>query len=297
MTLDSLFENFLTQQALPSSYKKIAEQHFIPLAQRIYEQAMASEQPIIVGINGCQGSGKSTVTDLLTLLLNEYHACPAMGMSIDDFYLTQQQRNQLAEQVHPLFATRGVPGTHNTELMYETLNRLKNSQLPVQIPKFNKAIDNPYPQAQWPLVEQPVKVILFEGWCVAAMPQADSELVEPVNKLEREEDPKAIWRGYANKKLAEEYQQLFSLIDRIVMLKAPGFHTVQAWRLQQEHKLRDRVTKEKGDSSAVMSDEQVERFIQHYQRVTQNCFNQLPEKADELFLMDEQRQIQQSVCR
>lgn len=297
MTLDSLFKTFLTQQALPQSYKAIAERYFVPLAERIYQQASSAAQPIIVGVNGCQGSGKSTVTDLLTLLLNEHYQCPTIGMSIDDFYLTQDQRQQLAEQVHPLFRTRGVPATHNTQQLYDTLNSLKNNQLPVSIPKFNKAIDNPFAQDQWPVVKHKVQVILFEGWCVAAPPQAESQLLQPVNNLERDEDSDAVWRSYANKKLAEDYQPLFSLIDRLVMLKAPGFHTVLNWRLQQEHKLRERVSAEQGDDAEVMTDQQVARFIEHYQRITESCFAQLPDKADDLYLMDDQRNIERAIIQ
>ncbi|TCS39996.1 kinase [Reinekea marinisedimentorum] len=290
-----LLQAFLQKHALPESYQQVADKYFFPLAQRIYDQALASTQPIVVGINGCQGSGKSTLTDLLVDVLSQQFQCPAIGLSIDDFYLSKQERLNLSQKVHPLFKTRGVPGTHNVGLMLDTLQRLKNGLLPTPIPSFNKAIDDPLPESQWPVEEQRVQVVLFEGWCVGAGPQSESELVTPVNDLEKTEDADAAWRSYSNKVLAEDYQAVFSLLDRIVMLKAPGFHTVKGWRSEQEQKLRTRVMAQGGSMEGVMTDAEVERFIQHYERITVSCFSVLPEKTDDLFLLNDQRQVQQVI--
>lgn len=292
-----LIQAFLKKHSLPESYQLVADKYFLPLAQRICHQALASTQPIVVGINGCQGSGKSTLTDLLVDLLTQQFQCPAIGISIDDFYLSRQERLELSQRVHPLFKTRGVPGTHNIELMLGTLQRLRTGILPTSIPSFNKAVDDPYPEKQWPVISERVKVILFEGWCVGAQPQSDPELAVAVNELEKTEDADATWRSYSNKALREDYQAVFSLLDRIVMLKAPGFHTVKGWRSEQEHKLRDRVRAAGGSMDGVMSDAEVEHFIQHYERITESCFSLLPEKTDDLFLLDDQRQIRDVITK
>ena len=292
-----LIQAFLKKHALPESYQLVAEEYFFPLAQRICTQALNSTQPIIVGVNGCQGSGKSTLTDLLVDLLTLQFNCPALGVSIDDFYLSRQDRLNLARDIHPLFKTRGVPGTHNIGLMQDTLLKLKTGIVPTAIPAFNKAIDDPYPPSQWTTVEERVKVILFEGWCVGAQPQSELELASPVNEFEQSEDADAVWRNYSNKMLAGEYQAIFSLLDRMVMLKAPGFYAVKGWRSEQEHKLRARVIACNGDMSSVMSDAEVERFIQHYERITENCFAHLPDKTDDLFLLDDQRKIKEVIVK
>lgn len=291
MTIELTISAFLKKHVLPESFRQTAEQYFIPLAQKLCDQALASTQPIIVGINGCQGSGKSTLTDLLVELLNNHYQCPAVGMSIDDFYLTKASRQHLASEVHPLFVTRGVPGTHDVSLMMDTLYRLKNGLVPTSVPVFDKSIDDRASKDSWPLVSERPKIILFEGWCISALAQNEEALASPINEFEASEDPEGAWRSYANRVLHEEYQAVFSMIDRIVMLQAPGFHTVKRWRTEQEHKLRAKLAAAGSDVSAVMTDEQVLRFIQHYERITDGLLNSLPQRADDVFELNDHRQI------
>lgn len=278
---------FLTTHQLPSSYAEIAQQWFKPLCERLVEHQKGASRPLIVGINGSQGSGKSTLTSFIEAYLSSVHGKRVVSLSIDDFYFDQSQRNALAIKVHPLLKTRGVPGTHDVTLALNTFRSLDKGARTL-LPRFNKATDNPFPQEQWPVIEVKPDFIILEGWCVGAIPQSNSEIKNPINHLEEVEDPLAIWRSFVNTELAGDYQTLFEKIDYRIMLKAPSFDCVYQWRLEQEHKLAAKALEER---DGVMSDEEVANFVQHYQRITEHALQYLPEKCDTVFYLDEKRTI------
>ncbi|MFW5450873.1 MAG: kinase [Methylophagaceae bacterium] len=282
-------QDFIAKHQLPDSYQELIQGFFIPLVSDIASQQKSGNNPIIVAINGAQGSGKSTLADLLVLLFNSQHSLNAVALSIDDFYFSQPHRAYLAKTVHPLMVTRGVPGTHDIALAISTVVSLIDYTGIVRTPKFNKAIDNPSPEHQYPLIKTPVDIVILEGWCLGATVQTDEELAEPVNDLERNEDTQAIWRHYVNGQLADEYQTLFNRIDKWIMLKAPSFDCVYQWRLEQENKLRDK----NGDGeSQIMNEESLKRFVMFYQRITEHVLKTLPAKVDYLFELDKNRIIQ-----
>lgn len=291
MTFIQFVHDFISKNKLPAHFASTIDQHFVPLANRIKAQSSLVNRPIVIGINGCQGSGKSTMTDFLASYLSLFLNCPTVGMSIDDFYLTSGERLELSLNVHPLLKTRGVPGTHDIQLATNTIKALKQGTLPVAIPGFNKAIDDRYPENCWHKITKSVDVILFEGWCVASPAQTEDQLVEPVNKLETIEDPDSVWRSYVNVQLNASYARLFETLDRTVMLCAPGFLPVKKWRLEQETKLLAKVTKDQGDVSAVMTEAEIEQFIPFYQRITEHTLKELPPIVDDLFILDDQREI------
>lgn len=212
-------------------------------------------------------------------------------LSLDDFYLDQEARQQLAASIHPLLATRGVPGTHDTQLMEQTLSALKAGK-PTLLPRFNKATDNPYPKDQWPQVTQPVDVVLMEGWCWGVPFQSESELIKAVNSLERRKDPQGLWRRYVNQQLQDAYQPLFELADIRLMLKAPSFDCVMQWRLEQEQKLAQKLNSS-DDDSGVMSAEQIKHFISYFQRLTEHSLAHQPILSDVVWQLDPARRILQ----
>lgn len=224
------------------------------------------------------------------LLGNAYHLNCAV-LSLDDFYLDQTQRQHLAQTTHPLLATRGVPGTHNTDLMYSTLTALKAGK-PTLLPRFNKAVDNPFPKSEWPQIENQVNVILMEGWCWGVPPQPEAELLKAVNELEQSKDPLGSWRRYVNQQLLEAYLPIFELSDISLMLKAPSFDCVMQWRLEQEQKLAEKL-KDSDDSSGVMSAEQIKHFISYFQRLTEHSLSQQPALSDVVWHLSPTRSITQ----
>ena len=265
-------------ESLPTAFAAMAMDFYLPLADKVASWTKFSKGPLVVGINGAQGTGKSTLSKVLALALKHHHHCRSAILSIDDLYLTKSERRQLAKMVHPLLATRGVPGTHDVAMGRHLLDQLKNKQA-VSLPVFDKAIDDRAPVDQWVSHPQAVDVILFEGWCVGAVAQHESALARPVNHLEKDEDIDALWRKYANDQLNVAYAGLFERIDRLVMLKAPDFECVQEWRSTQEDKLR-LITDPTRSNHALMSQEQLERFIMHYERITRWMLEEMPERSD-----------------
>lgn len=246
----------------------------------------AGPRPLILGICGAQGSGKST----LARRLAERLGVRAAVLSLDDLYLGKAARAELARAIHPLLATRGVPLTHDVGLGCAILDAVKAGRA-ARLPRFDKASDEPLPQAQWDAIDGPLDLLVFEGWCAGAAAQPESALAAPVNALERDEDQGGDWRRAVNAALAGPYQALFARIDRLVLLAAPGFEVVRGWRAQQEAELRAALAARGRNPALAMSDAQIGRFIQHYQRITQAILAEMPGRADLTLRLDRNRRL------
>jgi D-glycerate 3-kinase len=257
------------------------------LARLISANTLAKPSPLLVGLCGPQGSGKSTLALALKSRLEGLGLSTAV-LSLDDLYLTRSERLTLAQRVHPLLQTRGVPGTHDVALGLEVLDALTLDGV-TELPSFDKARDDRRPRSQWLQVRGPLHVIVFEGWCVGARPQPEAALAAPVNALERDLDRQGIWRRYVNEALAHEYRTLFDRVSFLVLLKPPSFDVVYGWRLEQEHELRRRTALQGGDLSRVMSDEAVRHFIDHYERLTRHVLEAMPTYADLVIELDRDR--------
>ncbi|HHI77007.1 MAG TPA: hypothetical protein ENJ94_07525 [Gammaproteobacteria bacterium] len=288
---DTVLRRFMAAERLPEDFAETARRHFLPLATTLARRAAAAGRPLLVGIHGCQGSGKSTLAALLAQLLRESHGLDCIDLSLDDFYLTHAERERLAQQVHPLLRTRGVPGTHDIGLLMRTLDALARPGDAVAVPRFDKARDDRRPPDQWPRLQPPLDLVILEGWCLGVPPQSEAQLAEPVNALEAEEDPDGRWRRFVNERLAEDYQALHARVDYWIMLQAPGFDCVLAWRLEQERRLAERLSASGGDTGALMDEARLRRFVAHYQRLTEHALRVLPDRVDRLFRLDPQRHI------
>jgi len=247
----------------------------------------------VFGVNGAQGTGKSTLVRLLQTLLAEGFGLRAAGLSIDDFYRTRAEREHLARTVHPLLITRGVPGTHDVALAIHTIDALVEAGPGdhIPLPAFDKATDDRLPPSRWPVWEGPCDLVLFEGWCVGARPEPETRLHEPVNELERREDPDGRWRRYVNDQLRGPYRQLFARLDRLILLEAPGMACVFRWRLQQERELARRLEGEPEPGLRLMDEAALRRFIQHYERLTRWMLAEMPARADVVLTLGEDHQI------
>ncbi len=282
---------FLERNQLPPAYLDAAKQWFSPIVDHIIAEYNHNRTPKVIGINGCQGSGKSTLADYLCTAVSEQLNIQTVALSLDDFYLTKSERNKLAKQVHPLLATRGVPGTHDVELAISCVNHLLVGQKAL-ITRFDKSIDDRVPQDQLQSIEEPVGLIVLEGWCLGALPQKTEALTNAINALEQEEDTDAVWRNYVNQALTNDYPALFNLVDELIMLQAPSFDTVFKWRLEQEQKLVKRLEKEGlSNHSGIMDEHQIRRFISYFERVTENSLQEMPKRADHLFTLGLSREI------
>ena len=291
MNISAKEQAFLERNQLPPAYLDAAKQWFSPIVDHIVAEYNHNKTPKVVGINGCQGSGKSTLADYLCSAVSEQLDMKTVALSLDDFYLTKSERNELAKQVHPLLATRGVPGTHDVELAISCIRHLQAGEKTL-ITRFDKSIDDRVSQDQLSCIEEPVGLIVLEGWCLVALPPQPETLTPAINKLEKKEDTDAIWRNYVNQALIDEYPALFNLADELIMLQAPSFDTVFNWRLEQEQKLVKRLEKEGlSNHSGIMDEEQIRRFISYFERVTENSLQEMPQLADHLFTLGLSREI------
>jgi D-glycerate 3-kinase len=279
----------MAEHVLPDSYAEIVRTVHRPIAEHLAALRAKAGQPIIVGVCGTQASGKTTLAAFLKGLLEEA-GLKAEVLGIDDLYLSKERRQALAAQVHPLFITRGPPGTHDVALGHRVLDVLTGKSPPddVRMPRFDKAADTLAPREVWPVLTGAVDVVLFEGWCVGARPQDGALLVEPVNELERTRDADGVWRRYANDRLGSDYAALFARIDCLLMLKAPDFSAVFEWRALQEKKLGDRLRAQGGltDGRKLMSEDELRVFLAHYQRLTQWILAEMPARADILVTLE-----------
>jgi len=260
---------------------------YLPICEKINSEYKKSKKTKIIGLTGGQGTGKSTISNILKIILKESFNLETVIFSIDDFYKTRKERKILAKKISPLFLTRGVPGTHDTKMLFNCIKNLKKNRFKKMIiPKFDKSKDERCPKSKWLAVNKKPNIVIFEGWCIGVASQKKKDLVIPINKLEKQKDKKRIWRQTVNKELQNNYQKIFNLINKLIFLKVPSFKYVYKWRLLQEKKLR---AKFKGNKT--MSNEQVKNFIMYYERLTKNMLKILPKKADTVISIDENHRL------
>jgi len=284
------FMESLESQKLPASLADLLPGFYAPLAGWISEARSRQRTTLVVGICGSQGSGKSSLCALLECCLRQGCGLQAVTLSIDDLYLTRADRERRSREVHPLFVTRGVPGTHDVRLGIETLEQLSalDRQQTLPIPGFDKAIDDRMTPEHWRVASGPVDVVLFEGWCVGASPEPADALATAINSLERDEDPHAAWRRHVNAELAGDYRLLFEKLDRLILLAVDSFERVFEWRQLQERKLADehRNDDTHGGALKIMNDTELIRFIMHYERLTRHILRHMPQDADIVVKLD-----------
>lgn len=221
-----------------------------------------SDRPPLIGISGPQGSGKTTLARAAAERLG------GVAFSLDDVYLTRADRAAMARAVHPLFAVRGPPGTHDLDLADRTVAALREAgpETETPLPAFDKLADDRRPLTDWPVFRGRPRAILIEGWCLGATPQPPEALAQPVNALERENDPDAVWRRAADTALAGRYRTFFGGFDAIITLAAPSFDAVLDWRCEQEAGLLGLAP----DALPAPRRSELARFIQHFERITRH---------------------------
>lgn len=269
--MSTAIADLIAAEGLPEDYREVVDRHWRPIADTIAD-LWFDKGKVVVGISGAQGSGKSTLCRFLETLLIE-HNLRSVTLSLDDLYLTRAERAALAADKHPLFATRGVPGTHDIALGETILDDLLAGRT-AALPRFDKATDDRAPMQR--VIEPPVDVVLLEGWCVGAVPQTAEALAEPINALERDEDPDGAWRSEVNRRLATDYAGLFGQLDLLFMLRVAGFEAVRANRLLQEQKL----AASRPEGTAIMNGAALDRFLMHYERLTRWMLEEMPGRAD-----------------
>ncbi len=267
----------------------------IPICFWIAKKAN-NKKPYFVGLAGGQGTGKTTISSIIKIILEKYFKLKVFKISIDDFYKTRGERIALSKKVHPMLLTRGVPGTHDINMMLDFFKKSKAKKFKnMKLPNFNKAIDDRFPKNKWNTINKRPDVIIFEGWCVGAKAETNKTLKKSINSMEKANDHKLVWRKYVNQQLKTKYKKLYSQLNCMIYLKAKNFSLLQKWRLKQEHKLWLKTKKKSGHK--IMSKGDVINFMQTYQRITQNMFKNMPKYASIILNLNSNHQIKTAVYK
>lgn len=244
------------------------------LLPKIRTQHERSSKPIVLGITGLQGSGKSTWASKIVEILTSEHQLQSITVSLDDFYKTHDgliaQRDQ--DPQNGLYRVRGQPGTHDEQLAAQFFEELEaySGDGELRIPSFDKSQfggeGDRAPVADWHVVTRKPAVVVFEGWCVGFQPLPESAVEEkhslalagklPINtpaqhQLEHLLEVNNNLERYCNAFMGPQHFDFFIHID------TNDLRNVYVWRLEQEHKM----IAAKGSG---MSDEQVKAFIDGY---------------------------------
>ena len=275
--------------------ERMIKSFLIPLCFWINSKA-DKKKPYFVGLAGGQGTGKTTTSSLIKIILNKYFKLNVFRISIDDFYKTRKERISLSKRVHPMLLTRGVPGTHDINMMLNFFKKSKSKKFKrLKLPTFNKAIDDRFSRKHWYDLKKKPDVIIFEGWCVGAKSEKNDTLKRTINSMEKTKDQKQIWRKYVNDQLKSKYKKLYSQLNCLIYLKAKDFSLLQKWRLKQERKLW--IKSKKSSNTKIMSKQDVLSFMQTYQRVTQNMFRYMPKYASIIINLNSNHQIKSAVYK
>ena len=279
-----------SQEVLSEPFKNKVSQlnnFYLPISQMIHKNFLKNDKTQVIGLSGGQGSGKSTISNILKIILKENYNLETVIFSIDDFYKTLNERKIMSKNISPLFLTRGVPGTHDTKMLLDRIKKLKNVKFKkLIIPRFNKATDDRVSKKNWLKITKKPHIVIFEGWCVGVEQQKNKDLLIAINELEKYQDKEKIWRNRVNHELKKNYKKIFKLINKIIFLKVPSFKYVFKWRLLQEKKLRI-ISKGK----KTMTDKQIKKFIMFYERITLNMNKTLNTKSDVLINIDTQHKL------
>ncbi len=255
---------------------------YLPLSEWIYSIYSKDFKTKIIGLSGGQGAGKSTITGIIKLILKKKYGLNVCVFSIDDFYKTKNERLRMSKKKHPLFITRGVPGTHDITLLNQTIRKLKQKKFKiVLIPKFDKSKDDRLKKNKWQKIKIKPDVIIFEGWCVGTTHQNSVELKRPLNLIEKKYDKNLKWRKTVNNLIKRSYKNIFDKIDKLVFLKVPHFNYIIKWRWLQEQKMK-LTTK----SKKTMSKTEVKEFIMFYERLTKHMMKNYSKISDLTIFLD-----------
>ena len=267
---------------------------YIPVSFWIENEYKKKGKTLFLGFSGGQGSGKTTTAGILKIILKKFFKRRIYVSSIDNFYKTLSDRNKMSHKIHQLFQTRGVPGTHDINLLKKFFDIVKGKKFKkIKLPKFEKAEDNRLKKKYWFSVKHKPEIVILEGWCVGAKHQKNSLIKRPINILEKNEDRKLKWRRHVNEKLKNEYKKLFAYIDHFIFIKIPNFKMVFKWRLLQENKLK----KKSHFNKKIMSYNELKRFVMFYERITLQMLKDLSKSASVVIFLKKNHGVKKVLFR
>lgn len=233
---------------------------------------LPQHRPALVGVAGPPGTGKTTLAGMICAALSA-DGRSGMTLSLDDYYLPSSYRQALAREIHPLFAVRGVPGTHDLDLLMAHVDAITAGAISVFLPRFDKSIDDRAGEPEPYRVPAPLHCLIIEGWCVGVPNQPTRDLRVPINALEESIDRDRFWRKAVNEQAGRYQERLGQRLDRRWVLNAPSWDCVVDWRWRQERELppEDRLLESQG---------QVMEFLANYERLCRHMLDTADSWAD-----------------
>ncbi len=232
---------------IASAYQRL----WFPLAQALHDEGQRLGRPVVLGILGGQGTGKTTLGVMVSAILRGLGDRP-LSFSLDDLYLPYAQRRSLQSQ-EPRLKWRGPPGTHNIDQGITVLDHLQAGR-PVWVPRFDKSAWGGAGDQGKPERVEGADVVIFEGWFVGVRP-VDPKVFEAAPEPIGSEGDRAFARAM-NVKL-RDYLPLWEHLDRLIILKAIDYRLSYTWRQAAERRIR-------AQGKAGMSDSEIEQFVTYF---------------------------------
>ena len=254
---------------------------YIPLSYWIENKYKKKRKTLFLGLSGGQGAGKTTVAGTLKIILNKFFKRRIHISSIDDFYKTLIERNKMSRKIHPLFKTRGVPGTHDINLLNRIINNIELGNLKnIKIPIFSKNLDDRLKKTI--KISYIPDIIIIEGWCINTSPLPRKILMKSINIIEKKFDKNYVWRQYYNNQLKNYYKDLFLKLNFNIFLKVPNYKKIFKWKQLQEKKL---------SKNNIINQKKLKYFIMHYEKITKWMIKRMPLISNLVIFVDNDQKI------
>ncbi len=228
---------------------------WLPMGIQIGDCKQVLGRPLVQGVLGGQGAGKTTLAASLKLILAQL-GYRMVELSLDDLYKTYADRQAL-QMRHPRLDRRGPPGTHDIELGIAALDRLRREphpQTPILVPRFDKSLHGGQGDRVEPEPVGGADIILFEGWFVGVRPIDPAAFAHPPAPIVTAAD-----RAFALEMNAalQDYLPLWERLDRLMVLHPIDYRLSQQWRLEAERKMA-------ASGKPGMTDAQIEAFVTYF---------------------------------
>lgn len=227
---------------------------WLPLGMKIAAQHQQLKRPFVQGILGSQGTGKTTMSLVMGLILQQL-GYRTLSLSLDDLYKTYSDRLALLQQ-DPRLIWRGPPGTHDIDLGLDVLEQIRQGTAPVTVPRFDKSAHAGSGDRTTPDIITGVDIVIFEGWFVGVRPVDQSVFNCAPPPIVTDED-KAFARDM-NHRLTE-YLPLWEKLDSLILLYPTDYRCSLEWRKQAEQKMI-------AAGKSGMTDTQIEEFVNYFWR-------------------------------
>ncbi len=225
---------------------------WLPFSLQLHQKQQKLGRPLVQGVLGGQGTGKTTLGEVVQLILSHL-GCRCVSISLDDLYKTYAQRQQLQE-VDPRLIWRGPPGTHDIQLGINVLEQLRRGDQGVAIPRFDKSAYGGAGEREDSEVIASADVILFEGWFVGLRTVNEAVFDDASPFLNTPEDVQ--FARDMNRQL-EDYLPLWEKLDSLLVMLPQDYRWSLQWRQEAEAKMR-------AQGRSGMSDVEIERFVEYF---------------------------------